>query len=262
MKRSGKITVLLILLLIIGGVFGYKAYNDPLNRIKRTGVIRVGTTGDYLPMSYYREDTEKYVGFDVELVQDLADDLGVETEYVKTSWPALMEDTLNGKFDIAICGITITEDRKETALMSDAYLENGKTILIRIEDIDKYKALDDINKEEVRVMVNPGGLNERFAREYLPQATLIIHENNAEIPFLIGDGEADVMITEIMEAAYYVTVDDRLAAPLISEPFTHGELGILLPKGYDSVLNYVNGFIERERENGRLDALATSYYFR
>ena len=52
-------------------------------------------------------------------------------------------------------------------------------------------------------MENPGGLNEKFARENLPDATLIIHDVNQEIPGLIASGEADVMITEIMEAGYY-----------------------------------------------------------
>ena len=56
-------------------------------------------------------------------------------------------------------------------------------------------------------MENPGGLNEKFARENLPDATLIIHDVNQEIPGLIASGEADVMITEIMEAGYYVGQD-------------------------------------------------------
>ena len=68
-------------------------------------------------MSYLDPETDTYVGFDAELAEDLADALGVEIEYVKTSWPTLMDDTLGGKFDLAICGITITDARKELALM-------------------------------------------------------------------------------------------------------------------------------------------------
>lgn len=261
MKKKHFLISLIIFSLITGIFFGYKTYNYPLDKIKETKTIRVGTTGDYLPMSYYRQDTNEYVGFDIELVEMLAQELNVEIEYVQTSWPTLMEDTLNNKFDIAICGITITEDRKQKALMSDAYLNNGKTILTRIEDIDKYQSLDDINKPEVRVMVNPGGLNEKFAKENLPNSTLIIHENNAEIPFLIGDGEADIMITEIMEAAYYINVDDRIAAPLIDKPFTHGQIGILIPPKYNSVLNYVNKYIQTIKDNGQLDELINKYNF-
>ena len=173
-----------------------------------------------------------------------------------------MEDTLAGKFDLAICGITITDARKEQALMSEGYLENGKTVLCRAEDADKYTSLEAINRPEVRVMENPGGLNEKFARENLPDATLIIHEVNQEIPGLVASREADVMITEVMEAGYYVGQDNRLAAPLIYEPYTSGQLGILMPKGSEDLLEYVNGFLEEEKTSGRLDELAEKYIYR
>ena len=235
--------------------------NSP-DQIRDRGVLKVGTAGDYQPMSYLDPDTDEYVGFDAELAEDLAEALGVDIEYVETSWPTLMDDTLAGKFDLAVCGITITDARKETALMSEGYLGNGKTVLCRAEDAGKYTSLEAINRPEVTVMENPGGLNEKFARENLPDATLVIHDINQEIPGLVADGEADVMITEIMEAGYYVGQDDRLAAPLIYEPFTNGQLGILMPKGSESLLEYVNAFLEEERESGRLDELADEYIYR
>ena len=233
-----------------------------LEEIQKRGVLRVGTTGDYKPMSYLDPETGQYVGFDAELTEDLADALGVDIEYAVTSWPTLMDDTLAGRFDLAICGITVTDERKEQALMSDGYLENGKTILCRAEDAGRYTSLDAVNRPEVRVMVNPGGLNEQFARENLPDAALIIHDANQEIPGLIASGEADIMITEIMEAGYYVGQDGRLAAPLIHEPFTHGQLGVLMPKGSEDLLEYVNAFLAEEKESGRIDELAEEYYLR
>ena len=108
-------------------------------------------------------------------------------------------------------------------------------------------------------MENPGGLNEKFARENLPDASLTIHDVNQEIPGLVASGEADVMITEIMEAGYYVGKDARLAAPLIHEPFTQGELGVLMPKGSEDLLDYVNAFLAKEKESGRIDELADEY---
>lgn len=233
-----------------------------LEEILARGVLRVGTAGDYQPMSYLDPELGLYVGFDAELAEDLAAALGVELQYVETSWPTLMEDTLAGKFDLAICGITVTEARQEQALMSIGYLGNGKTVLCRAEDADKYTSLEAINKPEVRVMENPGGLNEKFARENLPKATLIIHDVNQEIPGLIASGEADVMITEIMEAGFYVGQDSRLAAPLIYEPFTHGQLGVLMPKGSEDLLDYVNAFLEKEISSGRIDELADAYIYR
>ena len=247
---------------IYGSGVTYLGADDALAAIKERGVLRVGTAGDYQPMSYLDPETRRYVGFDAELAEDLADALGVELEYVETSWPTLMADTLAGKFDLAICGITITDARQEQALMSDGYLGNGKTVLCRAEDAGRYTSLSAINRPEVRVMENPGGLNEKFARENLPNATLIIHDVNQEIPGLVAAGEADVMITEIMEAGYYVGQDSRLAAPLIYAPFTQGQLGVLMPKGSETLLDYVNAFLAQEKASGRIDALAEEYIYR
>ena len=119
--------------------------------------------------------------------------------------------------------------------------------------------LADIDKPEVRVMVNPGGLNEKFAIDNLPHATIIVHQKNEEIPTLIAEGEADVMITEITEAPYYVQTDSRLAAPLIEKPFTHGEIGVLMQKGQEDLLQMVNNTIRRMKQDGTLRRLHEKY---
>ena len=255
-------SLILAALLSFAGVASGESAAPTADAVRFRGVLRVGTAGDYMPMSYLDPEMGTYVGFDAELAEDLAASLGVTVEYVPTSWPTLMEDTLAGKFDLAICGITVTDARKEQALMSAGYLGNGKTVLCRAEDAEKYTSLEAINRSEVRVMENPGGLNEKFARENLPDATLIIHGVNQEIPGLVAAGEADVMITETMEAGYYVGQDSRLAAPLIFEPFSHGELGVLMPKGSEDLLEYVDRFLEEEKASGRIDELAEKYIYR
>lgn len=264
MKKTAKAILIFLILFAFAAAASAEDFAPfrTLEEIRAGGVLRVGTAGDYQPMSYLDPETNTYVGFDAELAEDLAASLGVTIEYVKTSWPTLMEDTLAGKFDLAVCGITVTDARKEQALMSDGYLENGKTVLCRAEDAEKYTSLETINRPEVRVMENPGGLNEKFARENLPDAALIIHDVNQEIPGLVASGEADVMITEVMEAGFYVGQDDRLAAPLIFEPFTNGQLGFLMPKGSEDLLDYVNRFLLEEKESGRIDELAEKYIYR
>ena len=232
---------------------------DAVRNIKARGVLKVGTAGDYCPMSFRDPSTGKYEGFDSVLAEELARSLGVRLEYVPTSWPNLMRDTLDRKFDLALCGITITPERKKSALMSEGYLENGKTVLCRSEDAGKYTSLSAIDSPAVRVMENPGGLNEKFARKYLPHARLIIHPVNEEIPGLVASGKADVMITEIMEAAYYCAQDKRLAAPLLDRPFTQGQLGVLLPPGSEALRDHVNDFLKRKRQSGRLEEWKKTY---
>ncbi len=108
-------------------------------------------------------------------------------------------------------------------------------------------------------MVNPGGLNEKFAHDYLTHATIIVHPNNEEIPGLVAQGEADVMITEITEAPWYVQNDPWLAAPLLAMPFTHSEIGVLMRKGQDDLLQFVNQMIRQMQANGLLGRLKEKY---
>ena len=108
-------------------------------------------------------------------------------------------------------------------------------------------------------MVNPGGLNEKFAQANLKQATIVVHQKNEEIPSLVASGEADVMITEITEAPYYVKADTRLAAPLLNQPFTHGEIGVLMRKGQDDLLQLVNDVIGKMKVDGSLRLLHEKY---
>ena len=234
--------------------------NGKVAEILDRGTILFGTTGDYRPLSFCEPDGT-YWGFGIEVAKEIAKRIGVGVEFKKTSWPTLTADVLTEPqiFDLAIGGITITDTRRETMLMSDGYLDNGKTILCRASEADRYKSLADIDKPEVTVMVNPGGLNEKFANENLTHANIVVYPKNEEIPTLVAEGAADVMITEITEAPYYVQTDPRLAAPLLNAPFTHGEIGVLMQKGQEDLLQMVNNVICQMKSDGSLRKLQEKY---
>ena len=234
--------------------------NGKVAEIVERGTLLVGTTGDYRPLSFCETDGT-YWGFGIEIAKEIARYLGVEISFVKTSWPTLTADVLADPqtFDLAIGGITITDTRRENMLMSEGYLANGKTILCRASEADRFCSLADIDKPEVTVMVNPGGLNEKFANENLTHANIVVHQKNEEIPTLVAEGAADVMITEITEAPYYVQTDNRLAAPLLNAPFTHGEIGVLMRKGQEDLLQMVNNVICQTKSNGSLRKLHEKY---
>ena len=268
MNRT-KLWMLTAILTICGTIaFASCAENDEnasvvqptVQRIQERGKLLVGTTGDYRPLSY-READGSYWGFGIEMAERMAERIGVGIEYVHTSWPTLTADVLAEPqtFDFAIGGITITDARKETMLMSEGYLANGKTILCRKTESDRYRSLADIDRPEVRVMVNPGGLNEKFANQNLTHATIIVYQKNEEIPNQVAEGNADVMITEITEAPWYIQNDMRLAAPLLNTPFTHGEIGVLMRKGQEDLLQMVNNAIRQMKSDGTLRRLHEKY---
>ena len=236
--------------------------NGKVAEIVERDTLIIGTTGDYRPLTYCEPDGT-YWGFGIEAAKEIANHFDVEIKIIKTSWPTLTADVLAEPqtFDLAIGGITITDARRETMLMSEGYLANGKTILCRASEAERYKSLEDLDRPEVRVMVNPGGLNEKFANENLTHATIIVHPKNEEIPTLVAEGEADVMITEITEAPYYVQADSRLAAPLLDKPFNHGEIGVLMRKGQNDLLQMVNNIIRQMKSDGTLRRLHEKYKF-
>jgi cyclohexadienyl dehydratase len=200
-----------------------------LDRIMESKVLRVGTPGDYRPFAI-KTEANKFEGHDIDIIEAMARELGVKIEYIQTSWPNLMTNLQEDKFDIAVGGITRNVTRISKAQMLPGYAPFGKVALVRKEDASEYKSVDDLNKPSVHVIKNPGGTNEIFVLANLKQAKVSTHEKNAEIPALIAQGKGDVMITETYEALHYSKTEPRLAAKFIDEPLTpKNHLGFMLP---------------------------------
>ncbi len=224
--------------------------------IKAAGVLKIGTTMDYVPMSYVDEKGE-LKGHDVELGKILAASLGVKAEFIKTTWSNLAADTQAGKFDVAISGISRNFKRQADMDLSKGYLNyNGRTILCRKADAKKFTSWEKIDQPGVRIMNNPGGGNDRFATANVKKAQRIIHTPNNEIPEMVATGKADIMITEVVEALHYINADKRLAAPCIDKPFTgRNDFGILTKKGDLDFMRYLDFFIEACEMNGTMEKL-------
>ena len=161
--------IAVFLLLLAGGCVSLRPQEGPrparpaIARIEARGVLLVGSTGDYRPLTWRDPETGRWEGFGIEVAERIAARLGVRAEFVQTSWPTLAADVQADPpvFDLAIGGITVTDARN----------------------------------------------------------------------------------------------DPRLAAPLLAEPFTHGEIGVLLRKGQDDLLAFVNAALAGTAADGTLDSL-------
>ena len=247
------------LILISNNSFNSKIKNYMKCSKCNNSILRVGTTGDYKPVSFYNKDTNEYEGIDIELSKLYAKENNLNLIFVPTTWPTLLEDTINNKFDFAICGITITEKRQREALMTKGYLTAGKTFLMRKEDVDKYKSIEDVNRPNVRVMINPGGTNEQFALANLQSSNIIVHQVNEEIPGLISKGEADIMVTEVMEGLVYIKEFDNLEIPLFKTPFTSNPIGILLNKSRKDLWEELNKWLDIKLKDGTIKRIKQRY---
>jgi cyclohexadienyl dehydratase len=231
MLRACAIAIATLLLLRPAAAENSSAAGDSrLDRIIAAGMLRVGSTGDYRPFSYQDPGSLAFSGIDIDMAASLATALGVRLAIVKTSWPALIEDLMSGKFDIAMGGVSISLERQKQALFSIPYLDDGKTPIARCADRDAYATIAAIDRPETRVIVNPGGTNERFARDHLHQARLAVHPDNVTIFDEIVAGRADVMITDASETLLQQKLHPELCAIHPDRPFDFFEKAYLLPR--------------------------------
>lgn len=223
-----------------------------VEKIRKTGLLRVGTTGDYLPFSYW--DGKSFSGVDIDLARQLASDMGVEVRFVHTSWPTLMQDLAADRFDVAISGITHTRERAKLAFFSQAYHTGGKAPIARCDKVENYDELAKIDREGVWVVVNPGGTNERFARANIRNALVVLFGDNTMIFDEIVEGRADVMITDAIEVAYQSARNPELCPAMAGKTFTTSQKAFMMPRD-EPLRAYVDGWLQRIAATGTLEAV-------
>mgnify|MGYP003685290083 CR=1 FL=1 len=201
-----------------------------LDEVMDSRKLLIGTTGDYAPFSYRKKSGESFSGIDIEMAKNLGKSLGVEVEFFHTSWKNLMSDLKEKKFHLAMSGISKKLSRQQVALFSKGYITNGKIAIARCEDKRSFKNLSQIDRKEVRVIVNPGGTNESFSRQNIKNASLRVFDNNNLIFNEIINNKADVMITDSVEVLYQSKKHQGKLCAKMKRPLTVGEIGVLIPR--------------------------------
>ncbi len=247
----------IFLLLFVLCLSGQVTAGERLDRVLETKALRVATPGDYRPFSMLDKSTGIYEGHDIDLIKLLASELGVQVEFVPTSWSNLMGDYESDKYDLAVGGITRSLARMLKADFLPPYAPNGKVALIRKEDKDLLTSLEAMDVPEETVIVNPGGTNEKFVKANFKKANVVVHPNNAEIPGLIAEGEGDIMITEVYEAVLYSRKDTRLYAAFTEKPLTKiSFMGFLIQKDDPDFLRVMNYLWNDAKLRGDLEMLS------
>ena len=235
---------------------GIERYPSRRQQIQESGILRVGTTLDYAPFSYLNEDGEQE-GLDIVLATQLAESLGARLVWVRTSWPTLMKDLSSGAFDVGMSGISIIPSRAREGFFTTAYHEGGKTPITHCNLKNRFTSLDAIDRADVRVIVNPGGTNERYVNSALKAATIVRHPDNETIFEALRAGKADLMITDAIEVLVMAKRYDDLCPSMPSSLLTQQIKGWLLPRD-SALLTRVEQFLGPLIESGELDRLKAS----
>ncbi len=229
-----------------------------LNDILNNGVLKVGTTGDWNPMTMKDPATNSYRGYDIDVMTELAKDLGVEVEFVPADWKTLVSGVTSGKYHMT-GSASLKPSRAKVAGFSDSYFSLATVPLVQKKDADKYKDWADLDKEGVTVAATLGTTQEDQVKRFFPNATHKIVEAPARDFQEVLAGRADAHITSNVEAYKLVEKYPQLMVVPVGEARARTPIAMLLPQGDQVWINFVNTWIQLKTERGFFDELGRKW---
>ena len=229
-----------------------------LSEILSEGVLKVGTTGDWNPMSMRNVATNTYEGYDIDVMTALAADLGVEVEFVPTDWKTLVAGVTSGQYHIT-GSASVSPARAKAAGYSDSYFSLATVPLTLKTNMERFTDWDDLNMQGVSVAATLGTTQETQVKQYFPDATHRIVEAPARDFQEVLSGRADASITSNVEAHKLVAQYDQLMIVPVDAGRSPTPIAMLLPQADQVWINYVNTWITLKQEQGFFDDLGVKW---
>ncbi|KAB0301533.1 transporter substrate-binding domain-containing protein [Vibrio fortis] len=220
-----------------------------LQEILDAGVLRVGTTGDWNPMTMKDPATNSYRGFDIDVTTELAKDLGVKVEYVATDWKTLVNGITANKYDVT-GSASLNMSRAKVAGYSQPYFYLAFVPVVQKKDIEKFSDWSDFDKAEIKVAATLGTVQEKMVKDFFPSAQHIVIEAPARDFQELLARRADVSVTSNVEAATLVEKFKQLAIVPVKEPRKPTPIAMLLPQDDQVWINYINHWVELKKTQG------------
>lgn len=225
-----------------------------LQDVLSSGVLKVGTTGDWNPMTMKDVATNSYTGYDIDVMTELAKDLGVKVEFVPADWKTLVSGVTSGKYHMT-GSASISPARAKAAGFSRSYFSLATVPLILKENADKFKDWADMDKADVTVAATLGTTQEKQVKQYFPNAKHQIVEAPARDFQEVLAGRADAHITSNVEALKLVEKYSQMMIVPVSAPKSPTPIAMLLPQGDQVWINYINTWVGLKTERGFFDGL-------
>ena len=225
-----------------------------LTRVLQSGELRVGTTGDWNPMSMRDPTTNSYKGFDIDVVTELAKDLGVAVVFVSTEWKTLVSGMVAGKYDISTSA-SVTPSRIRTVGFSRSYYQVGTVPMVLKKNLSRFSSWNDVDQPNVRVAVTMGTSFEQQVKQFFPNATIKAVEAPARDYQEVLSGRADVSITSNLEASKLTRNYEQLAVVPVMQPRSPADLAFITPQTDQVWINYLNHWITIKINRGFFQGL-------
>lgn len=225
------------------------AAESVIESIKRQGVIRIGLS-TFTPWSM-RALNGELIGFEPDVGRKLAEDMGVEAEFVPTAFDGIIPALLAGRFDVIISGMSITPQRNLTVNFTDAYSYSGMTILANRQLTEGF-GLEDFDSPEVTFSARRGAVPATVIAGQFPNAELLLFDDEGAVVQEVLNGNAHAtMASEPLPSREARSYPDTLYIPFDVLFNQLGE-GFALRKGDPDALNFFNNWIAHNWRTGWL----------
>ena len=245
--RLLKFTLLALLTIFANNLMAQE--QSALQDILSNGVLKVGTTGDWNPMTMKDPATNSYTGYDIDVMTELAKDLNVKLEFVPADWKTLVSGVTSGKYHMT-GSASVSPARAKATGYSNSYFSLATVPLILTKNADKYKDWGDLDKSGVTVAATLGTTQEKQVKNYFPNAQHKIVEAPARDFQEVLAGRADAHITSNVEAGKLVIKYPQMMVVPVSAPKSPTPIAMLLPQADQVWINYVNTWIRLKQERG------------
>jgi cyclohexadienyl dehydratase len=229
-----------------------------LNEILSQGVLKVGTTGDWNPMSVRDPATNSYVGYDIDIMTELAADLGVTLEMVPTDWKTLVNGVVAGNYHMT-GSASISPARMKAAGFSHSYTAVEMFPFTTDDKLVNFDGWESINQPGVKVATTLGTSFEKMVKEWFPDAEIIVVEAPARGFQEVLSGRADVFVTSNIEGSELLQKFPNVRQIEVSEAREPTPIAMLLPQTDQVWINYVNSWIELKKTQGFFDQVALKW---
>ena len=259
MKRRQEILILVTVLVISMGLAGAAAAGkiqqeltgeSTIENALKRGVLRVGMS-TFVPWAM-KDKTGKLIGFEIDVANRLAQDTGVEIEFVPTKWAGIIPALLTGKFDVIIGGMGILPQRNLKVNFTIPYDYSGMSIVAHKQLAAGFKRLEEFNRPEVKIAARLGSTAEMAVRKYMPQARLQLFDDESQVIQELRSGRVHAMVASAPLPTYLAIENPEVLFLPLQETFTKEPIGFAVRKGDVDTLNYFNNWIRVVEAEGWL----------
>lgn len=219
-------------------------------------VLVVGMELSYPPFEM-KDEKGTPEGISVDMANALAEHLGMPIEIRDMSFTALIPALETDRIDCVISSMTITGDRSKQIDFSDAYVRTGICMLVQ-KDGD-VRTVEDLNQAGRRVACKTGTTGHIYAEKHLPNAELAVFEDHSLCALEVHQGKSDAFIYDQISIAQFAIDEYPETTKAYLEPIQVEDWGVGVRKGNQQLLDDINVFIKKYREEGGFDALAEKW---